>query len=81
MGKPLRKKPLGRSKTRWDDKIKTNLKKRGWIPGCTISALLKLALDYHTPIWEEVMRNITYFIAKCETHYCDEEAKEELKLA
>jgi hypothetical protein len=24
---------------------------------------------------ENVSRNITYFIAKCEGHYCDEEAK------
>jgi hypothetical protein len=30
MGKPLGKKPLGRSQTRWDDEMNMDLKKRGY---------------------------------------------------
>jgi hypothetical protein len=30
MGKPLGKKPLGRSRKRWDEEMKMNLKKRGY---------------------------------------------------
>jgi 3-oxoacyl-ACP reductase-like protein len=30
MGKPLGKKPLGRSRTRWDDEMKMDLTKRGY---------------------------------------------------
>jgi hypothetical protein len=30
VGKPYRKKPLGRTRRRWDDNIKTNLGKWDW---------------------------------------------------
>jgi hypothetical protein len=30
VGKPVRKRPLGRPRSRWEDNIRTNLREIGW---------------------------------------------------
>lgn len=71
---------------------KRNARKRGsqnkkWLEMAqndTLHAVLVVSefkLWKQLPDLEKKKRNITYFIAKCDTHYCDEEAEKELKLA
>jgi hypothetical protein len=47
MGKPLGKEPLGRSRTRWDDEMKMDLKKRGY-QYAKRQQCKTFASDYHT---------------------------------